>query len=332
MPYKLINLSPQESGDLNDQFFAKAVIDGLSRSPKVLPSWLIFDDKGSDLFQKITELKDYQPAMSEFEIFHNHKARIAEVLSGQAVQIIDLGSGDARKTRVLLKYFLERGLDIHFIPIDISEGAVKNLLATLDSEFGEASLPATGIAGDYFEGLENIPHDSARKNFVCFLGSTLGNRTLPNAETFLARLHDTLNAGDWVMIGFDLMKNPKILYKAYNDPGGVFETFNLHLLDGLNQKLGANFDKSQFVQQGHYNWRSRAVESHIYSTRNQTVDFQALNRKFHFGLWESMQTEHSYKYTLPEIEALAAGNGFKIVEHLFDEKQHFVDSVWQVIK
>ena len=110
------------------------------------------------------------------------------------------------------------------------------------------------------------------------------------------------------------------------------QKFNLHLLDRINYELGANFVKSNYVQQGYYNDQSHAVESHIYSTKEQTVRINALNREFHFGLWEGMQTEHSYKYTVPEIEALAQDNGFEIVENLFDSKKFFVDSIWKVKK
>ena len=135
-----------------------------------------------------------------------------------------------------------------------------------------------------------------------------------------------------MMIGFDLMKNPKLLYHAYNDPEGVFQKFNLHLLDRINQELGANFVKSNFVQEGHYSEQSHAVESHVYSTQDQTVQIRALDKEFHFKAWEGMQTEHSYKYTIQEIEALARNNGFEIVEHLFDSKRYFVDSIWKVKK
>jgi uncharacterized SAM-dependent methyltransferase len=155
---------------------------------------------------------------------------------------------------------------------------------------------------------------------------------LPAAELFVRKLRESLNDGDYLMIGFDLMKHPKTLYSAYNDSTGVFERFNLHLLDILNRKLGANFVKDHYVQQGHYNPGTHAVESHIYSTREQVVFIDALGKEFSFGAWESMQTEHSYKYTQSEIEGLAEKSGYRIVKHLFDTQDHFVDSVWEVKK
>ncbi len=332
MAFDFKNLRPDNDSNSKDHEFTQAVIKGLSKEPKRLPSWLIFDDRGSEIFEEIVALKNYHPAVCEFEIFHAHKQTITEIISDEALQIIDLGSGDARKTRVLLEHLVGNNLQIHYIPIDISAGAVKNLVTSLESKFRNTSLTVTGIASEYFQGLEAVPREQFKRNFVFFLGSTIGNQDYPAAGKFLHRLGDSLNDGDYVMIGFDLMKNPKLLYNAYNDPEGVFEKFNLHLLDRINRELGANFVKSNYVQEGHYNEQSRAVESHVYSTEDQTVQIPALNQEFHFKAWEGMQTEYSYKYTMQEIEALAQNNGFGIVKHLFDSKKFFVDSIWKVKK
>jgi len=330
MPFDFKNLRPNNNSSSTDHAFAQAVSKGLSKERKRLPSWLIFDDRGSEIFQEIVGLENYHPAVCEFEIFHAHKQTIASIVSDASLQIIDLGSGDARKSQVLLEHLVKSDLQIHYIPIDISAGAVRNLVASLESKFQNTSLAVTGIAAEYFEGLQAVPREQFKRNFVFFLGSTIGNQDLPAAGKFLRELSDSLNEGDYVMIGFDLMKDPKLLYRAYNDPEGVFQKFNLNLLDCINQKLGADFVKDNYVQEGHYNQQSRAVESHIYSTEDQTVQVPALKKEFHFKAWEGMQTEHSYKYTMPEIEALAGNNGFEIVEHLFDSNQFFVDSIWKV--
>jgi dimethylhistidine N-methyltransferase len=332
MSFYFKNLRPDNNSSSTNHEFAQAVLEGLSKVPKRLPSWLIFDDRGSEIFEEIVGLENYHPAVCEFEIFHAHKQTIADIISDEALQIIDLGSGDARKTQVLLDHLVKNKLQIHYIPIDISAGAVKNLVASLESKFRNTSLGVTGIASEYFQGLKAVPREQFKRSYVFFLGSTIGNQDYPAAGKFLRRLWGSLNEGDYAMIGFDLMKNPKLLYSAYNDPEGVFQKFNLHLLDRINQELGANFVKSNFVQEGHYSDQSHAVESHVYSTEEQTVQMPALGKEFHFKAWEGMQTEHSYKYTMPEIEALAQDNGFEIVEHLFDSKKYFVDSIWKVKK
>ena len=332
MPFDFKNFRPYNDSNSGDDEFVRAVIEGLSRERKRLPSWLIFDDRGSEIFEEIVGLENYHPAICEFEIFRTHKQTIADIISDESLQIIDLGSGDARKSKVLLEHLVNNKIQIHYIPIDISAGAVKNLVASLQSKFQNTSLAVTGIAGEYFQGLKAVPREQFKRNFVFFLGSTIGNQDFPNAGKFLRQLCSSLDEGDYVMIGFDLMKNPKFLYRAYNDPEGVFQKFNLHLLDRINQELGADFVKQKYVQEGHYNEQSHAVESHVYSIEDQIVRIPRLGKEFHFRAWEGMQTEHSYKYTISEIEALAQNNGFDIVEHLFDSKKFYVDSIWKVKK
>lgn len=332
MSFNYHNLrSGTAAASAGDQF-VQAVLEGLSRQPKRLPSWLIYDDHGSEIFTEITQLPGYHPAQCEFEIFQTHKQAIVDMLGSQEFRVIELGAGDGGKTQILLEHFIQNQLTFEYVPIDISEGAIHNLVAYLESKFSESTMSVTGLAADYFDGLRVLKEESSVQNMVLFLGSTIGNMELPEAEQFLRTLRESLNEGDYVMIGFDLMKHPKTLYAAYNDFSGVFERFNLHLLDILNQKLGANFSKDHFVQQGHYNPKSHAVESYIYSTRAQAVRIETLDKEFVFEAWEGMQSEHSYKYTTPEIESLAEVSGYKIVTHLFDEHQNFVDSIWEVKK
>jgi L-histidine Nalpha-methyltransferase len=287
---------------------------------------LIFDSVGSEIFKKITELSSYLPAASEFEIIRNHKNNIAKFITGKTFNLIELGSGDGCKTQVLIKHFLNEKLDFHYFPIDISGGAVENLVRSLKDNYYSTSLKVTGLIGDYFDGLDAVKHNGA--NFVLFLGVSLNNLDLDMARVFLKRLSQTIGPKGYLLIGFDLMKDPKLLYSAYNDP--LFEKFNLHLLDRINQELDADFNKEHFSQQGQFNPKTGAVESYLYSTRDQTINIMKLNKKFNFKAWETIQTEQSFKYTLEEIENLAAENGFEIVEHLFDSRKYFVDSVWKV--
>lgn len=332
MPFDYLNLRSGEAAATSDVLFAQAVLEGLSLQPKRLPSWLIYDDLGSEIFTEITQLPGYHPAQCEVEIFHNHKQTVAGMLSERPFRVVELGAGDGGKTQILLEHFIHSQLEFEYVPIDISEGAIKNLVASLESRYSKSTMSVRGVAADYFDGLRAIKHISEVRNVVLFLGSTIGNMELSSAELFVRQLRDSLHDGDYVMIGFDLMKPPKSLYAAYNDSTGVFERFNLHLLDILNQKLGANFVSEHYVQQGHYNPRSHAVESHIYSTREQVVFIEKLEKEFSFAAWESMQTEHSYKYTQSEIELLAENSGYRIVSHLFDAHRHFVDSIWEVKK
>ncbi len=330
MSFKILNLRPQEVSSPEDHKFASTVLEGLSKKEKYLPSWLIFDDRGSEIFKEITELESYHPAVCELEILQSHKETISDIVSPEPFQLIELGSGVGCKTHILIEHFLKKQLQFDYIPIDISCGAIENLVGLVKSKYSDTAISVTGVVADYFQGLEKFCVNKQKRNFVLYLGITLGNQELSQAKIFLSQLSKALNAGDYLMIGFDLLKHPQKLYHAYNDPQGLFEKFNLHVLDRINRQLGANFNITNFVHQGYYNWRSRAVESYIYSTKEQTVQVEALDREFHFKYGEGMQTEHSYKFTLAEIEKLAEENGFEVREHLFDANKNFVDSIWKV--
>ncbi|SVC41540.1 uncharacterized protein METZ01_LOCUS294394, partial [marine metagenome] len=255
---------------VNNQF-AKAVLEGLSRERKCLPSWLIFDDRGSQIFKEITQSPEYLPAVCEFEIFNTRKNEITELIFGQPFQLIELGSGDGGKTQILIENIVSKKMDLHYYPIDISAGSIRNLVETLESKYSNTTLKVNGFVADYFLGLEKLTRNKSFRNLVLFLGITLNNLTPLDADTFLRKLHKSLNKQDLLLIGFDLMKNPKILYNAYNDSRGLFEKFNLNLLDRINQVLGGNFDKDLFIHQGHYNPQLHAFESYLYSITNQTV-------------------------------------------------------------
>ena len=330
--FKYKNLQTESESISRENKFAQTVLEGLSLEQKRLPSWLIFDSKGSEIFNKITQLPEYLPAACEFEIFNTYKKWITELISKETFQIIELGSGDGEKTKILIENILNNKIDFHYYPIDISKGAIENLVNNLNLKFANTSLKVTGLVADYFDGLKNITIRENHRNLVLFLGITLNNMDLPDAKSFLRKLHQLLNDKDYLLIGFDLIKNPKLLYTAYNDSKGLFENFNLHLLDRINQVLDGNFKKELFIQQGHYNPKSHAIESYIYRIRNQTVYINGLNREFKFKAWEGIQTEQSFKYSTEDIKILAEENGFEVQESLYDSNKYFVDSVWRVKK
>jgi len=315
---------------MNIKKFKDAVLKGLSLDKKKLPSWLIFDSKGSEIFDRITHLENYHPSKCEMEIFNTYKSKLSEIFSSTPSHLVELGSGDGKKTTVLIKQLLEDGLKIRYTPIDISEGAINKLTNTLNKNFSTSSLKITGWIGDYFEGLASISNNDNTRKMVLFLGVTLNNMDIPDAKSFLNKLHQSLRHDDLLLIGFDLMKNPKLLNQSYNDK--LFEELNVHLLDRINECLGGDFDKNLFVQQSHYNPDSKTVECFLYSTCNQSVHIKALNKTFKFIEWEAIQTEQSLKYSIQDIENLAFESGFQIKENFYDSKKYFVDSLWQTMK
>ncbi len=329
MQFETIKLSTLDTIKSNPLDLSQTVLEGLSKTPKSLPSWILFDDHGGELFNKITTLENYPPSVCEFEIIKNNRQVIADLPFENGLQVIELGAGDGEKAGILLEHLLQTGQSAHYVPIDITEGAIRALIKGLESKFEGSALTASGLIGDFFQGLDSIVGKSKQRNLVLFLGATLGNMDYTSMQNFLSRLRGKLHLGDYVVIGFDLMKHPKLLYNAYNDSHGYFEEFNLYMLDRINTALGANFKKENFVQQAQYNKDTHSIESYLFSICDQSVFISALEKEFHFKAWETLQTERSYKYAESEIDSLAEHSGFETIESLYDSKQEYVMPIWR---
>jgi len=205
---KILNIDA-DSFSVENQF-AHAVLEGLSKKNKCLPSWLIFDNQGSAIFKEITKSPEYLPAACEFEIFNKHINTITNLISDQPFQLIELGSGDGGKTQLLIENIVNNKIDLQYYPIDISEGAIRDLVSTLKSKYLNTTLKVNGLVGDYFVGLKNLTKKPNHRNMVLFLGVTLNNMTPLDANIFLRKLHKSLNKQDLVLIGFDLIKIQKL--------------------------------------------------------------------------------------------------------------------------
>lgn len=310
--------------------FSSDVLVGLSRSPKELPSRYFYDEKGSRLFQKITELPEYYLTNCENEILNTQKNKISSLMEGQVFNLVELGAGDGRKTSILISHFLKKKLKFKYIPIDISESAMKSLIHFMNKKF--PNLTTEGIVAEYFDGVKWLNQLNSNRNLVLFLGSNLGNFNRINSNVFLHNLWNSLNSGDYVIIGFDLKKKIDIMLKAYNDSKGITSEFNLNLLHRINQELGGNFDLENFRHYASYDVFTGAMESYLVSLRQQTVFIKEIGQTFSFEAWEPIHTEYSYKYLESDVEKLAADTGFIIQEQLFDSKKYFLDSIWLVQK
>jgi len=310
--------------------FSSDVLVGLSRSPKELPSRYFYDEKGSRLFQKITELPEYYLTNCENEILNTQKNKISSLMEGQVFNLVELGAGDGRKTSILISHFLKKKLKFKYIPIDISESAMNSLINFMNKKF--SNLTSEGIVAEYFDGVKWLNQLNSNRNLVLFLGSNLGNFNRINSNVFLHNLWNSLNSGDYVIIGFDLKKKIDIMLKAYNDSKGITSEFNLNLLHRINQELGGNFDLENFRHYASYDVFTGAMESYLVSLRQQTVFIKEIGQTFSFEPWEPIHTEYSYKYLESDVEKLAADTGFIIQEQLFDSKKYFLDSIWLVQK
>ena len=300
--------------------FAEDVRDGLQRSPKQLQPWYFYDSLGSALFAAICELPEYTITRAETEIFRRHSAAIARALRSPE-RIVELGSGDAHKTRQLIEAVLARQPRLTYVPIDVDgvllESTSRDLLVRYPS------LRVDAICGDYRQIASLIARGP--KTVVFFIGSSIGNLDPEAAAATLHEIRRALNAGDSLFLGADLQKPKAQVEPAYNDALGVTAAFNLNLLARINRQLGGHFDLSKFAHRAFLNEDEKRIEMHLVSLERQTVAIDTLHLQVSFEKSESIHTENSYKYAESDLEALARGAGFAIEERWSDAPSAFVD-------
>ncbi len=310
--------------------FAEDVRRGLSSEPKFLFSKYFYDDDGSRFFQEIMRLPEYYLTRAETEIFQTQTAEIYEAFNekrGVPFDLIELGAGDGTKTSLLVEYFLKQNAEFSYVPIDISAEALNFL-----TEKFRAAFPALSIRseqGDYFRSLETFKAKSARRKIIMFLGSNIGNFGKPAAQEFFAGLRATMNPDDLLFVGFDLMKDPRTILRAYDDASGTTAAFNLNLLKRINRELGANFVVEDFSHYASYHPIEAAARSFLMSRKRQKVVIERLNQTFDFAAWEPIFMEISQKYSLPMIEELAQASGFAVAGNFFDGKMFYTNSLWK---
>ncbi len=315
-----------------DSAFAADVLEGLSAAPKRLSSKCFYDDQGSRLFKQIMELPGYYLTNSEAEIFETHADAILAAFHacGSPFHLIELGAGDASKTQLLIKHFLDQQARFDYNPVDISSFAVDTLAGQLRSEF--PALKINPIIGDFMESLDRLASWDKFPRIVLFLGSTIGNFSQKDAIAFCAEIRSHLTIDDRLMIGFDLKKHPTLIRQAYNDPGGITAAFNFNLLTRINRELDADFELTDFFHAPAYNPQSGLAESYLVSTKNQTVNIHALDQSFNFNAWETIHTEISEKYDPLKIKHIAQASGFEMVSQWTDSRHYFMNTLWKPLE
>jgi dimethylhistidine N-methyltransferase len=285
--------------------FRDTVLRGLSLPEKVLPAKFFYDPEGSHLFEEITALPEYYLTRTEEQILASCVGEIA-ALAGPAVRLVELGSGNSRKTRLLLDTLVDVA---QYVPVDISASALQSAAASLRRDYPR--LDVVPVHADYTGPLRLPPlKRTAQRNLAFFPGSTLGNFEPPDARAFLRRLRTLGGPGGVLLLGIDLRKDPLVLHAAYNDAQGVTAQFNLNLLARINRELGANFRLDRFRHYAFYNPVAGRIEMHLLSLEPQDVEIGGV--RIHFERGEPIATEHSYKYTRPQLAAMASEAGFAV--------------------
>jgi len=322
-----LTFDTEKSEDLERKHFAQDVEAGLSSHPKNISSKYFYDDYGSQIFQKITKLDEYYPTRTEFKILESLKDSLPDIIGSGEIDLVELGAGDGHKTKILIDSFLQKGIKVNFMPIDISEEA----LHLLEENIGpKNNLSLHGIVADYIEGLSFARKQSENKMIILFLGSNIGNFSREESLHLLRQVRKHLRDKDYLLIGFDLKKDIDQLTRAYSDSEGVTAQFNLNLLKRINSELGGTFNIEQFKHQAFYNPELGAMESYLISLTEQDVFIAALNRTFHFEAFEPIHLEYSFKFLEKEINEISEVGGFKSISNFKDPDSLFIDALWQV--
>jgi dimethylhistidine N-methyltransferase len=282
--------------------FAADVLAGLTAKPKRLPPKYFYDTAGSALFDRITGLPEYYPTRCELALLQNNAPAIASLFP-PGCALIEFGAGSSRKARILLG---AAATVEAYVPVDISGDFLQQDVAHLRRDFPH--LTVQPVVADFTQKLD-LPSGIAGLPRVGFFpGSTIGNFEPYEACNFMRHAAGVLGGGAVLVIGVDLVKDAKILYRAYNDAEGVTAKFNLNLLTRINRELGADFDLSSFEHHAFYNSEQNRIEMHLASTRRQKVRLNGTTIDFRAG--ETIHTENSYKYTIESFQALARGSGW----------------------
>jgi dimethylhistidine N-methyltransferase len=308
--------------------FADDVRAGLSASPKRLLPKYFYDDLGSQLFDSICLLPEYYLTRAEDEILDHHAREIVEAV-GTPLDLIELGSGSAIKTRRIIAAALERQPSLNYRPIDISPSALKASTEALSREY--PNVRVDGVAGDYLEGLKRITRNGAVRTMVLFLGSNIGNFEPHDAANTLRAVRAVLAGGDALLLGADLKKDRAVLEAAYDDSQGVTAAFNLNVLTRINRELGGDFDVKKFAHRAHYDEALGRVEMHLVSREAQTVLIAALEMDVHFDHGETIHTESSYKYDRAALAELARITGFALANTWTDAAGLFSSNLLRVV-
>jgi dimethylhistidine N-methyltransferase len=295
--------------------FSEAVLQGFARQLRNLPCRFFYDERGSALFEEITQLEEYYPTRVETALLEAYGAEIAERI-GDARVLVEFGSGSSRKTNLLLSALARVDM---YVPIDVAgESLAEAAVWLAERHDGLAIRP---LVAD-FTKTRTLPVVARRpRKLGFFSGSTIGNLTHAEAQAFLVNVARLLGHGAAFLVGVDLKKDPAILIPAYNDQRGVTAAFNLNLLERINRELDGDIDVGRFAHDAIYDESQGRIEMHLVSLARQTV--RVLGHEFRFAKGERIHTENSHKYSAAEFQALAKSVGWSPANVWTDQDRLF---------
>jgi L-histidine Nalpha-methyltransferase len=320
---RIVVASPLTTGEGGG--LAEDVLDGLTRPFKELPPKHLYDARGAELFDRICEQPEYYPTRTERAILEARSGDIA-ALTG-AAELVELGSGTAAKTRILLRALDDAGTLRRYVPFDVTEGMVRDVAADLVRVHPD--LLVHGIVGDFERHLGELPPrlDAGHGRIVAFLGGTIGNFIPGSRRRFLRRLANALEGDDVLLLGTDLVKEPCVIEAAYDDAAGITAAFNRNVLHVVNRELGADFDPDAFEHVAFFDRKREWIEMRLRAERRMDVRVDALDLDVSFAAREELRTEISAKFTIERLEGDLAAAGLELLEVLTDPDELFALSL-----
>jgi dimethylhistidine N-methyltransferase len=295
--------------------FRQEVLHGLHKPQKELPAKFFYDERGSELFEEITELPEYYLTRTEISILDENAAEMVRMM-GDDFALIEFGSGSSRKVRILLDRLRGHGT---YMPVDVSLVYLKESAERVRSEY--PNIEVVAVCADYTLPFEIPSSGGHAKRVAFFPGSTVGNLEPHLASVFFRDTAGSLEPGDGMLIGVDLKKDPAVLHAAYNDSRGITAAFNFNILRHINRRLGDPFDLAKFEHIAFYNPALGRIEMHLRARVTHTVTIGGEEIRFRLG--ETIHTENSYKYEIEEFYALLEETGFAPVKVWTDPQRLF---------
>ncbi len=309
----------EERWHLDAEAERRELLASLHATPRSIPSKHFYDERGLELFDRITELPEYYPTRTERAILERIAPQVAATTG--AVELVELGSGSATKTRLLLDALQAAGTLGLYVPVDVNAASLARVGEELVRDY--AGLLVHGVAADFLGPLAPLPGDGEAR-LAIFLGGTLGNlRPADEAPAFLARLRAALATGDWFLLGVDLVKDVATLEAAYDDAAGVTAEFDRNVLRVVNRLLRADFDPGAFRHRAFYDRANDWIEMRLAATTAQVVRLGVTRERLRFAPGDEIRTEISAKYTRERVEALLAASDFAPQRWYSDERGWF---------
>jgi L-histidine Nalpha-methyltransferase len=308
-------------GPADERSLADDVLDGLTKPFKELPPKHFYDARGAELFDRICELPEYYPTRAERSILEQRSADL--VAATGAAELVELGSGTAAKTRLLLQAMADAGTLHRYVPVDVTQAMVIECAEALVDEF--PGLRVHGIVGDFERHLRHLPPpEPDAPRVLAFLGGTIGNFTPGSRRRFLRGLGRLLRPGiDHLLLGTDLVKDPGVLEAAYDDAAGVTAEFNRNVLRVINRELDADFDVDAFDHVAFFDREREWIEMRLRAQRRMEVSVRKLGLEVTFAPREELRTEISAKFTPERLRADLAAAGLQLRELLTDAEGRF---------